>query len=393
MNPALTIKKALKEFGFFILEGLAPLVEKNRVINKAVVKKILVYAGGSGLGDLIRVLPAIETLHANFPTASISLLATPESQGILSLSPVSAIISEIINYDSKKRHKSFFKKIILLYNLRKKNYDLIYFPSRGGGMREEVLMNLVIGAHYSLGFKKGKVGLFSTTKIELREDMPILQQNLAILKAANLEIYDEEIRLEVPEKYIKYAHEFLSEHNLNNSFPLISIHTGASWYTKYRCWPIERYVSLIEYLLKDFNAKIIIIGSTNEAEMGTTICEQFQGSSVMNMVGKTDIGQMAALIKQSDLFIGHDSGPLHIALALKVPSIAIFGLTSPRQVISSTERCKVVSKNLSCSPCYLHQPGFKPYCEDLRCLKEITAEEVVECVGKMLTEIRESTML
>ena len=388
MRGILNLKEIIKKFVLYILEGLSIFFDNNKLIDPVKIKKILAYGGGSGIGDLLLALPAIESLHANFPKATISLLASPESKKVLSISPFRATISEIIDYDSKKKHKSFFSKLILLSTLRKKLYDLVYFPSRGDGMREEVLMNLLIGAPHRLGFKKGKVGLFNTVKIEFREDIPILKQNLAILEAANLDIYSEKIKLDVPKKDINAAKKLLSEHNFNNSFPLISIHPGASWHTKYKCWPIEKYTLLIRYLLKEFSAEIIIIGSKSEIDIGKRIFEKIQNPSLINMIGKTPITQMAAFIKLSHLFIGNDSGPLHVALSLGVPSIAIFGPTSPKQVISSTEKCIIISKEISCSPCYLHQPGFKPYCDDIKCLTEITVEEVIKYVRKMLSKIK-----
>ena len=111
------------------------------------------------------------------------------------------------------------------------------------------------------------------------------------------------------------------------------------------------------------------------------------------MIGKTTVGQMAALIKLSHLFIGNDSGPLHMALSLDIPSIALFGPTSPEQVIAHTENFIAISKEINCSPCYLHQPGFKPQCDNRRCLEDIQAEEVIKSIETMLDKIKETAVL
>ena len=395
MNIGLKTKNIIKKIVLFSIEELSGLLgnDKNKPLDQSGIKKILASGGGGGIGDLLRALPAVESLHANFPEASISLLASPESRDIVPLTSASETISEIINYDPKNAHRSFFKKLGLLTKLRKFHFDLVYFPSRGEAMREEVLMNLIIGAPHRLGFKKGNVGLLNTIKIELRDDQPILDQNLAILKAANLNIYKENVRLEVSEHDLQYAKKFLNEHNFNNTFPLISIHTGASWYTNFRCWPNENYIYLIRYLVKTLNAKIIIIGSKSEIEVGKVISDQIHDPSFINMIGETTVGQMAAIIKLSHLFIGNDSGPLHIALALGVPSVAIFGPTSPEQVIAHTDNFIAVNKKVNCSPCYLHQPGFKPHCHNRRCLEEITADEVIKPTEKLLDKIKETVLL
>jgi heptosyltransferase-1 len=388
MKPALTIKKGIKEFVFFIVEGLAPFLNKNnRYIDKLEIKKILVYPGGGGIGDFLNVVPAIKCLHANFPDSTISLLAQSGNRLILPLCSVRAVITDIIDYDTKTLHNSFLKKLRLLITLRKRNYDLVYFPSRGEGMREEVLMSLIIGAPHRLGFRKGKVGLSNTVKVELKDDIPIMEQNLAILKAANLDVDKQEVGFDIPEKDMTYTKELLTKHGSNNSFPLITIHPGASWYERYRCWPLDKYISLIDILLKKFSAAVIIIGSKNEAEIGNRINQGIQDSHLLNLIGKTTISQMAAFIKVSDIFIGNDSGPLHVALSLGVPTVAIFGQTSPKQVISATGNYITVSKKIECSPCYLHQPRFKPCCDDIKCLNEISVEEVIKYFREILIKI------
>ncbi len=333
------------------------------------------------------VLPAIEALHANFPNATISLLASPGAQGVLLLFPLKDILAEIIDYDPKGKHKSFFKKLSLIFSLRRKQYDLIYSPDRGEGMREEVLMSFLIGAPHRLGFRKGRVGFLHTITVELKDDISLLRQNLDILKAAHLEVRKEEIDLYVPEEDMLAAKDLLEKSGLNKVYPLVIIHPGASWNAEYKCWPLDKYISLMRILLEKLEAKVIIVGSPKENEIGTKILEEIQHPGLVNMIGKTTIPQMAALLQLSHLFIGNDSGPLHIALTLKIPSVAIFGFTSPEQILSTGERCIVIKKNLSSSTSYyLHQYDFAFDSAHMNYVNLITVDEVMAGVRKMLVE-------
>ncbi|OGC48199.1 hypothetical protein A2W32_02575 [candidate division WWE3 bacterium RBG_16_37_10] len=93
---------------------------------------------------------------------------------------------------------------------------------------------------------------------------------------------------------------------------------------------------------------------------------------------------MAAVINLSQLFIGNDSGPLHLALALKVQSVAIFGFTSPHQVLSTRERCIVINKQLPSSSLYMHQYKYTPNLKDVNYLNQITVGDIMDGVRKAL---------
>lgn len=384
MNLFLKVKEFTKKFFFYIIEWLSPLLDRDLPVDKRRINKIMVIAGG-GIGDLICSWQAIRCLSDNFPVASVSLLISPAAAGVLPLLPKINNISEIIDYDSKGIHKIFLRKIRLIHFLRRKKYDLIYSPSRGEGMREEIVMSYLIGSTYQLGFKKGKTGFLHTTKIELRDDVSLTIQNLDILKAANFHIRREKIRIEVMESDLKAAQVLLTEHHAADSYPLITVHVGSTWNAQYKCWPFENYITLIQRILKEFGAKVIIVGSKGEAELGEKIIKKVHGTAFINTIGKTTIGQMTALIKKSHLFIGNDSGPLHISSALGIPSIGIFGSTSPIQILSNPEQCLVVKKDLSCSPCYIHQANFKALCNSPECLTSISVSEVENAVRDILT--------
>lgn len=386
MRPMLKIKNVIKNFVFFVIEMMAHFFVKKRSIDKAKIKKILIIEGG-GLGDLLRVFPVIEAFQANFPGASISLLASPSGQGVLSLFPHKGFISEVLDYSATGRR--FFEKVALVRTLRKKHFDLSYSPSRGEGMRELILISFFTGAPHRMGFRKGGVGLLNTVGIEFRDAVPILLQNLAILKAADLVVESEEIKLDVPESDMTYAKRLLSENVFPDLHPLITIHPGASWNARYRCWPLDNYISLINILLREMRARVFLIGNKDEIEISEKILGAIQDPRLVSMTGKMTLSQTAAVIRLSHLFIGSDSGPMHIAAGMNVPFIGLFGPTAPGQVLSNTSKGIILNKTLSCAPCYLHQPIFEPPCNAVgtpKCMETISVEDVIKAVRKIMPE-------
>lgn len=392
MDLPVILKSTLKGIFFLMLDACAFFFVRERPLpgRGNEIERILVFEGG-GIGDLLRIFPAIEALHANFPHASISLLASPHSQGVLSLFRGAEILSEVIDYDIRGKHRRWLAKLGLIASLRRRNFHLAYSPSRGEGMREHLLLSFLTGARHRIGFRIGRCGLLNTVRIEFQQgDVPIARQNLDLLHAAHLKTEESAVRLAVPEKERNAAVAILQKLGFIYSYPLVAVHAGAFWNARYRCWPIEKYISLIGRLLREVKAQIILVGSDAEAEAGERIEREIRDTSVVSLAGKTDIPLMAAVIGVSHIFIGNDSGPLHIASALKIPFIGIFGSTAPGQVLSHTHRGIILRRDMGCGPCYLHDPLFTPSCERTHqvppCLDMITVEEVMEGVKRLLMQ-------
>ena len=148
-----------------------------------------------------------------------------------------------------------------------------------------------------------------------------------------------------------------------------------------RRWPIERYVELVEYLL--FNRyKVILCGSHADR----WVLESFTGMGVVDLIGKTDFDHLMWVVAQSDVVVAHDSGPLHLALLLKKPLVALFGPTAPSEKIPRQQSSPVFllcrGDAHSCSPCY----DGKAYanCRRNICMESISAHEASQAIEQQL---------
>jgi len=383
MSLSSGIKSSVKGCCFFCLETIAPFFDRSASLEKSNVRRVLVIEGG-GVGDLVGILPAIESLHKNFPDASISLLASPSSSGVLKLyPPASSIIDELISYEPRGRHKSFGAKMRLIRSLRKEGFDLSYAPGRGEGMREVMFINYLIGAPMRLGFRQGKTGFLNTCTVEFRGDLPILMQNLEILRAQGLEVTADGVDLKVPEKALESAERFLASSGIERETSFIVIHPGAAWNGALRCWPVEKYIKLMRALTKELALKIVVIGSKSERGTGERIFRELsEEASIINAIGETSLLEMAGIISLSNLFIGNDSGPLHLAQAFSVSSVAIFGYTSPEQVIWRKEKCVSVESTSTTRRRYLHQYDYKSNPGDAEVLDLVSVEDVMAGVRR-----------
>lgn len=362
-------------------------------MQKDKINNILVFCD-EGIGDILRIFPAIKILTDTFPRAVFYILTNSAGAGLFELYP--SRLFKLIMFNVRSSHSSFLSKIKLLRSLKNTlSLDLVYNPHRGQGMMEHAFMSYLTGAPFRIGFTWEGTGFLYTNKAELDQCKPILQQNISLLSSIGKDsVPNCKISIRIPSKDLKFAKNFLRKHNAYGH-TIIAVHPSADWESRLRSWPLKNYVGLVRKICKHFAAKVLILGSGKEKIMTGQIFQGIDDSNLISALGETSIAQMAALLSYSHAFIGNDSGPLHLALVLNIPTIALFGATSPQQVIGTeSDTCAIITKKLPCSPCYLHQPFFRPCCKNVECLSSITVSEVLDAVAKTFSFLhtKESTM-
>jgi heptosyltransferase-2 len=158
--------------------------------------------------------------------------------------------------------------------------------------------------------------------------------------------------------------------------PIIGIFPGAS-YGPAKMWGAEKFRMLAEKIVKTGKAKILVFGGNKEKELGEIIQNKTDG--IINLCGKTTARELMALIKKCNVFITNDTGPMHIASALNVPVIAIFGPTNPDRT-SPLGSSAIIKKEVKCAPCKYRICPLKNH----KCMESISVEEVFEAAGKYI---------
>lgn len=163
---------------------------------------------------------------------------------------------------------------------------------------------------------------------------------------------------------------------------LVGVHPGSVWPTK--CWPLENYAKLITRMEKELGVTSVIVGGKADLDLSEQVC-RLSDAHPVNFATKTTLTELMALMKHFRLFVTNDSGPMHIATAFGVPTLAIFGPTTKELgFFPYGEGNRVVEvKGLPCRPCALHG-GKKCPLGHFKCMKDITVDEVFDTAKEML---------
>ena len=334
---------------------------------KKTPRKILVIKPSS-LGDVVHSLPFLSALHSCFPAAAIHWVVARGNEGLLEGNPVISKLW-IIDKDGWKdpgRIKRTLSEITgITASLRKEKFDMVIDLQ---GLMRSGLIAKATGSPVRVGFSESREGsrLFYTHKVRGGRGVHAVDRYLKVARALGCTIEEACFsmpRISEPER-ITQIQDRLGEYAV--------MVPGARWHTKQ--WPAERFARIASVL----GIRSVIVGSSADSETAKLI-EAASGDEALSMAGETDIRDLICLIKGAKFMITNDSGPMHIAAACGVPVIAIFGPTSPVLTGPYGSGHIIVRAPADCSPCR------KRECDDMKCMKEITMEQVMEAVNKLGT--------
>ena len=328
------------------------------------------------LGDAVMATPILTMLRESFPEAKITAMCQGGVSALLKYNP------HINNIFSFQRPSGWLHRIHhpdIISTLRKGNYDL--------GV---LLTNSFSSAcFFWRGNVKNTIGFEGNFRSKLldkpipfpknKETQHLVNTYKHLLSPLRISLNNTPPQLFIDEKEISEAKGLLKKFNISDQHILIGINPGAA-YGSAKCWPPNNFKELTIQLLKNPLVKIIYFGDLTGASLVKNI---FRGmpDRVTSLAGKTSIRQLMSLIKICNVFLTNDSGPMHIAAALKTPHLALFGSTSPVKT-GPYESDNLIYKNVECSPCY------KRTCPiDFPCMKEITTEEVYKRIQLMIQEV------
>lgn len=322
------------------------------------------------MGDAIMSLPALEALRARFPSAEIVVVAKPWVSELFLYHPA---VSRQIIYDPAGEHKGaggFWK---LLRTLRGENFDTaILFQNAF----QAAWMAWRAGIPMRVGYARDVRSSLLTDAVEVPTKSAFGHQvyyYLHLLFRAGLiekPARVEEMRLRVTESEKKWAERRLGVLGLGGPRYLVGLNPGAA-YGPAKRWLPERYAALADRLSSVLHADVLIFGSSQERALAEEIARAMKHTPVL-LAGDTSLRQLMALLAQCRLVISNDSGPMHLAAALDLPLVAVFGSTDERATGPVGRRVKVVKRSVECSPCGLRECPI-----DFRCMTSVTVDDVL----------------
>jgi heptosyltransferase-2 len=323
------------------------------------------------IGDSILAVPAAHSLSSNFPDAQIWVAAKAWVKDLFTSYDFIKGIIPLPDEDGFKNLKDSIQKI------KKLHFDIGVLLTNS--FASALLFYLgKIPERWGYSTDGRRVLLTKGVARKKGEDCSHqLNYYLDLISGLGLKTSPPKIFLPITQEQKEKAKDMLLSLNVDLKNPLIILNPGASYGSSKR-WQAENYAELATLLQDRKKAEILITGSTNEAGLVESIAS-FMTKKPRNLTGKTDLSLLAGLISHAGLFITNDSGPMHIANALKIPIIAIFGPTDPCFTGPFQQPAAVIKKDVPCWPCSYRECPF-----DHRCMIGIDPEEVFEACQKFL---------
>ena len=321
------------------------------------------------LGDTLFVMPFIRALRKSCPRAYISVLTHPRCREILKASPH---IDEIIVYDEKGRNKHLLSKFAVISQLKSKKFDTA-FILRKSLSRSMLLFLSKIPER--IGYDNKRAGFLLTKKIPLpKEVLHKAEYFLGLARAVGIDPQKAAYEFRVSDAGREKAAEILKEGSLKEKESFIAINAGGNWDLKR--WPAENFAELGDRIYDKLNFKVVLTGAVKDIELCKKISGLMRRKPIL-LCGKTDLNTLGAVFEKAKWVISNDSGPMHIAAGIGASLVALFGPTSPEITGPyGNGVCVVLHKDIGCTtPCY------RLSCNDNKCMKAITVEEVLRAIS------------
>lgn len=314
----------------------------------------------SSLGDIVHALPVLDALNRTFPQAKIDWVVAKGFEGLLEHHPMINRLW-IIHKDRWKNLRALSQTAAEIRNLfqalRAEQYDLVI--DLQGLLRSGLITNAT-KSRVRIGFEEAREGsrLFYTHTVKGGRDIHAVDRYLRI--AAQIGCDHAPACFPLP--LVKDS-DAIRQLKAEMS-PYALLVPGARWATKR--WSPERFAKLAAAL--PLNS--LVIGSKADAGIGLFI-EQHSHGNARSLAGMTTLPELISIIRGARFVVTNDSGPMHIAAALDIPTIALFGPTNPVRTGPYGSRNVVLTPKIACAPCY------KKQCPAPKCMEELTKAQVL----------------
>jgi len=329
------------------------------------VKKILIIQY-KPFGDILLNTAYLPRLREKFPNAQIDFLIQKPYVTILEDNP--NIDNLVIMQKFKKEIPKIRERIKIIFKIRKEKYDMIIDQLRGAGSAQITMFS---GAKYRIGWKLKRFNWLYNIS-ELRENIRYYGLlKFDVLKSLGIiENNDDTYYYIKPESQDKID-SWLTEINLNNrDFIVVSPCSPVI----FKQWSLDLYAATLDKVIKELNLSVILLWGPNELDRVNYIAEKMKNTPIIAL--KTNFNEAAALLNRSKLFFGNDGGINHVAIAVKTPSVAIFGPHSnPKKWQANHKNTHTYLRNWDCKDKNDRTLG-------------ITADQAVAEIKKMLEIVR-----
>ncbi|MEM5786863.1 MAG: lipopolysaccharide heptosyltransferase II [Syntrophobacteraceae bacterium] len=324
------------------------------------------------IGDAVMATPALTALRSAFPKAEIVLAASPAVSEVMANHPC---CDRIIIHDKKGMHRGLRGLFRFSSQIASEGFDLAVLFQYA---IEAALVARLARIRRRVGFGTDGRGLLLTHSVPVNADVLRIhhaKRYQYMLEMLGIPAPDSRLSLCCTDKESDWASQSLG------SGRWVALNPGAAFGSAKRWYP-DRFAAVADSLHADHGFRILLVGGPGEMQIGAEIVAAMR-SEALNMIGKTSVRQMMALLSQVHLVITNDSGPMHVAAAFDRPIIALFGPTDHETTSPACTNYRIVRKETGCAPCLKRKcPG------DHGCMADITVDDVLTAVSDILDAVK-----
>jgi len=326
------------------------------------------------VGDVVLVIPLLALLHEKFPGCRITAVTIPAAAELLAGHPA---VQSVIAYDKRGADGGLRGLLAVAARIRAAGCDAALIPHRS--LRSALLCRIA-GIPVRIGFDASAGRLLMTDTVRYIGTDHEIRRNLSLAVPLGVpsppgmipRLYPSSLDALVVDAFLRRS---FPEDPVRPGEPCIAVAPGSVWNTKR--WPESKFLSLIRFLLDD-GARVVLIGGAADRNLCARLCGALPGRPLLaDASGRLSLLESAELISRCTVLVSNDSAPVHIAAAMGIPVVAIFGPTLPSFGFAPAgPRDRVVeTMDLPCRPCSLHG-GTRCPTGTFDCMNRISAERV-----------------
>lgn len=361
--------------------GLGRTKEPDGATRKILVIKV------AGLGDTVLMLPALQALQGRFPRAEIWALVSPLTDGLLCGQPV---VRGCIRYDFFGRDRGWRGFLRIIRRLRREGFDIVVDFEQHFGLIPVIAY--ATGAPTRSGFVGGHAwrGCLFTHPVPLDGSKHMLEAFLDLSRALGAKPLQDDCagNLWVSDEDRAFIQRWLADRGVGPTDLVIAIHPGPSTH-QHKRWAPENFSLVADKLVVECTATVVLTGGPDEGEIIRQVTAGMQQAPLV-AVGEFTVPQLAALIERCALFLGNDTGPMHIGPAVGTPTLGLFGPELPLRYRPYGSGHVAIHHPLECSPCINIHLGPGGGCvnpDRYLCMKLITVERIWKEAQAMLETV------
>jgi len=341
------------------------------------VQRVLIVKPSS-FGDIVHSLPFLHVLRRGLPRAHVAWMVSRANAGLLEGHPE---IDELVIFERERWGgvtdfcRSVPELAAFVRGLRRRAFDLVVDLQ---GLFRSGLLTRLSGAPRRVGFAAAREmsHLFYTDRVHVSDpEMHAVERYLLVARALGLDT-DGAPTFVVPvgEDDRRFAAERLDEMNPDGTAVVVML-PSSRWVTKR--WPGEHFAALADRVTRELDARVLFLGGVGDVPLVESIRGAMK-SPAPSLVGRTTLRQSAALLERADAVVANDSGPMHLAVALGRPVVALYGPTSPGRTGPYGGNVRLVRTRCDCAPC------FKSDCDRHECMRDISVDEVFDALRHLM---------